>query len=60
MMRKLVLVSAIVFVWDGTPSQVAVGFFVTFACTVLSLILQPFNGKLRCEVHQAVAGLGRH
>ena len=43
MLRKLVIAACIVFIYDGTPSQVAVGFIITFATVVVSLFLQPFN-----------------
>jgi hypothetical protein len=47
MIRKLIMASALVFVWEGSPSQVAAGFVVTLAALVATLLLNPFvNQKL--------------
>ncbi len=42
MLRKLVMTSLLVFVYDGEPAQIAGGMVVTFVTVVATLSLQPF------------------
>jgi hypothetical protein len=41
--RKLIMASVLIFVYEGTASQIVTGFMVTLVALLLSLWLRPFN-----------------
>mmetsp|Transcript_34696 Transcript_34696/g.81350 ORF Transcript_34696/g.81350 Transcript_34696/m.81350 type:complete len:657 (-) Transcript_34696:235-2205(-) len=45
MMRKLVISSVLVFVWEGTASQVVFAFVVTLVFLLITMSLRPFSNK---------------
>eukprot|EP00293_Proteomonas_sulcata_P010899 CAMPEP_0184308506 /NCGR_PEP_ID=MMETSP1049-20130417/16939_1 /TAXON_ID=77928 /ORGANISM="Proteomonas sulcata, Strain CCMP704" /LENGTH=575 /DNA_ID=CAMNT_0026621209 /DNA_START=312 /DNA_END=2039 /DNA_ORIENTATION=- len=42
MFRKLTMAALLVFIFDGTPSQVGIGFMITFGTIVAAMIIKPF------------------
>jgi hypothetical protein len=52
MVRKLVMASILIFVYDGTASQIVTGFVVTLVSLLLSLWLRPFNDDTLQGMHQ--------
>jgi len=52
MVRKLVMASILVFVYEGTPLQVITGFIVTLVSLLLSLYLRPFFDDDLQEMYQ--------
>jgi hypothetical protein len=43
MVRKLLMASVLIFVYEGTASQIGTGFLITIVSLLLSLWLKPFN-----------------
>jgi hypothetical protein len=50
--RKLVMASVLIFVYEGTSSQIATGFIVTNVALLLSLWLRPFNDGSLQNMHE--------
>jgi hypothetical protein len=50
--RKLVMASVLIFVYEGTSSQIATGFIVTLVALLLSLWLRPFNDDSLQNMHE--------
>jgi hypothetical protein len=52
MIRKLVMASILLFIYEGTASQIIIGFIVTLVSLLLSLWLQPFSNEALQRMHQ--------
>ncbi len=50
--RKLVMASLLIFVYEGTSSQIVTGFMVTLVALLLSLWLRPFNDDSLQNMHE--------
>jgi hypothetical protein len=50
--RKLLMASVLIFVYEGTSSQIATGFLITLASLLLALWLRPFNDDGLQGMHQ--------
>ncbi len=51
--RKLIMASILIFVYEGTASQVVTGFMVTLVALLLSLWLRPFNDSSLQGMHSS-------
>lgn len=53
MLYKLLMSSALIFLFQGTPSQVAAGFLITFAFLLMNILQRPFvnRGLFKMQVY---------